>query len=164
MAARSCGRKMPNQPRCAYRPMQTTSLTVIGVPVGKTTDCMTKEMSCLTSLTGCPRTSMRPALGESMPATDCNNVVLPEPFGPMTAVILPRGIINVEAETARWEPRYNTISWASTRVMRLLAQLVSCCACVGQSQPLFLESCGLGRNQGWQPTPSMLRRPSPDDN
>src|SRR5699024_12384066 len=108
--------------------------------VGRTPEFMTKEVSCLTSLTGCPRTSMRPALGESMPATDCNSVVFPEPFGPMTAVILLRRIINVEAETARWEPRYNTILWASTRGMRLLAQLVSCCACVGQSQPLFLES------------------------
>src|SRR5699024_2255966 len=120
--------------------MDTTSLTVIGVPVGKTTDCMTKEMSCLTFFTACPKTVMRPALGVRMPAMDCNNVVLPEPFGPMTAVILPCGIVNDEAATARWEPRYNTISWASTRVMRLLAQLMARCVSVGRSQPLFLES------------------------
>src|SRR5699024_12271861 len=81
---------------------------------------MTNEMSCFTSLTGWPKTRISPALGDKIPAMACNSVVLPDPLGPMTAVIFPCGIVKLDADTARCEPRYNTMSWAVTRVMRLL--------------------------------------------
>ena len=57
--------------------------------------------------------SMRtvPALGATSPATRCNKVVLPEPFGPTTAVTVPGG-----TSMASSTPRVATAAWTPTAV------------------------------------------------
>ncbi len=47
-----------------------------------------------------PVISTSPALGRSMPAAQCSKVDLPEPEGPMTAVIVPAAKSRVTSSSA----------------------------------------------------------------
>ena len=49
---------------------------------------------------GVPSHRMRPAVGSSIRLTIRSVVVLPQPDGPTTTVILPEGTVNVRSETA----------------------------------------------------------------
>ena len=47
-----------------------------------------------------------PLVGASAPVTTLNSVVLPEPFGPMSAKIEPRGTSKLTASSARRPPKF----------------------------------------------------------
>src|SRR3954451_4474694 len=52
-----------------------------------------------------PSNHTSPALGRIMPSMRLNAVVLPEPLGPMSAVIDPSGTVNEQPSTARTPPK-----------------------------------------------------------
>lgn len=57
-----------------------------------------RSRSRFAAVNGCPKSSMRPTVGKEIPASVLNSVVLPTPFGPMTAQTSP-------AETDRVQSR-----------------------------------------------------------
>jgi hypothetical protein len=61
-----------------------------------------------------PSMKMRPASGTSSPASMSMRVVLPEPFGPMSAVTAPRRASTWTSSTARTLPKVRCTPWAMT--------------------------------------------------
>jgi hypothetical protein len=60
-----------------------------------------------------------PVSGRSKPVSRLKNVVLPAPFGPISAVILPRSISKCSTSTARRPPNVRTTS-SATRMASFL--------------------------------------------
>src|ERR1044072_9595779 len=69
---------------------------------------------------------MRPSLGAMKPVMIANSVVLPAPFGPISAVMRPACAVNDAALTASSPPkRRETFSTRSSSAMRALRRLAT---------------------------------------
>ena len=51
-----------------------------------------------------PSTCTSPAVGAISPTARCRSVVLPAPFGPTSAVTVPRGSVSEQSRSAQREP------------------------------------------------------------
>src|SRR5258707_11603493 len=67
--------------------------------------CGTKPTSVLIDVTLRPRWRTAPRVGTRKPAAICNNVLLPQPLGPMTATNLPRLTSKLIPSSTRMEER-----------------------------------------------------------